>query len=648
MKRTIVKQFLLLFIMLLFNGITVFSQVLSPKNKPENGKWGYVDESGKWVVKAKYTHAYPFKYGVGCVEKDGKIGFVNEKGKEILKCRFEKDAVVSKDYIFVKDANLSSTFYMYDLNRRSKRSCMIKDKKETKKGVTIIEVDFESLDPTSSYITYREEKNFFVIDKDGNVGQVALDKNFRNQTSLYYKQFEDFSFFSNGNLYSPSGKHILNFEGGNNLSYMSEGNLGSIVRVAGNGYFFVQGYLGNDPKQLGLWLVSPEDSVYSVPESLNKFLLPGTCFIYNPAGGYKMFYNNMTESDTYEAVEKEEYDRYEAYKAFKRIISGAYSSEVGYKLYKNGEWDYLYEGSKIDLALKGSREDADNLKMIVASWTQRRPFFAIKNENGKFDLYDPIEKTAVVSDCDSIKYLCDDFAACYQGGYVSLFSANKNKVVVPSGRYSYIASFHDVFWVEENGKRGMMSKESCKLLIPCVYDRLYSKTNSSYATEGDKELDYVYAKKDGKMGILDRKTGKEIVPCRYASVQQEYGLGDIFRVSNDDKAFGLFHKGKMILPIKEYSSRYDYENTHFVYNLLFGIFVWDKNDKVGAVDYDGRQIVPFAFDGYEVGRNVIFYAQKPGKVIWTVYSLVTKKVVISKTFNPADEWGMTRFCASYL
>lgn len=352
----------------------------------------------------------------------------------------------------------------------------------------------------------------------------------------------------------------------------------------------------------------------------------------------------------YEAVQLEEYERYESYKYFKGLLNGGgpYKEYSGYKLYKNGKWDYYYEKMIINLGVKGSLYDADKLNIIVASLTQEKPFFAIKNENGKFDLYDPVEKTAVVSDCDSIKYLCDDFAACYQGGYVSLFSAEQNKVLIPFGKYSYIAGFNDIFWVEENGKRGMMSKDSCKLLIPCVYDRLYVKSSNPYATEGDKELDYVYAKNDGKMGILDRKTGKEIVPCRYASVKKEYGLGDVFRVSNDDKAFGLFHKGKMILPIKEYSSRYDYENTHFVYNLLFGIFVWDKNDKVGAVDYDGRQIVPFAFDGYEVGRNVIFYAQKPGKVIWTVYSLGTKKVIVSKAFSPLDEWGMTRFCASYL
>ena len=193
----------------------------------------------------------------------------------------------------------------------------------------------------------------------------------------------------------------------------------------------------------------------------------------------------------YEAVQLEEYERYESYKYFKGLLNGGgpYREYSGYKLYKNGKWDYYYEKKIINLGVKGSLYDADKLKMIVASLTQEKPFFAIKNENGKFDLYDPVEKTAVVSDCDSIKYLCDDFAACYHGGYVSLFSAERNKVVIPSGKYSYIAGFNDIFWVEENGKRGMMSKDSCKLLVPCVYDRLYVKSSNPYATEGDKELD---------------------------------------------------------------------------------------------------------------------------------------------------------------
>ena len=45
---------------------------------------GYVDESGKWILKTDYDYCYKFTDGVGRVFKDGLWGYINESGEEIV------------------------------------------------------------------------------------------------------------------------------------------------------------------------------------------------------------------------------------------------------------------------------------------------------------------------------------------------------------------------------------------------------------------------------------------------------------------------------------------------------------------------------------------------------------------------------------
>lgn len=614
MKKMMMKQFLLLFMMLFFNVITSFSQSLSPKSN-EKGKWGYVNESGKWVIKPKYTSAHPFKYGVGCVEKDGRLGFVNEKGKELLKCRFEKDAVVSKDYIFVKDANLNNQYYIYDLKSNKKRDCEIKNKEKTSKGAFIIEAEIK---PLLFSTEVEVEKAFFVVDKDGNVDKISC----KRDQSCNYRQNGYFYVFSNGNVYTPSGKHVLNFENG--LCSLSEDKEDGVI-------------YGTRPEsqEKRYWYVSREDSVYAIPEDMDeneisKLLSYGNCIVQNPKGGYILFYNNKTQSETYEAINRN-------------------NEDCEYKLYKDGKWDYLYGAKLFDADIKGSKENANCFKPISCSSKRSTLLFAVREDDGKFNLYDPKEKKNLVTDCDSMSIFVDSrnifhkddvdsITVFYKGGYAGLFNANQNKVVIPANAYSSITKYAGRYWVKKNGKEGMMTMNSLKLLIPCIYDKL----NVYY----DDDYEYVFAKSNGKMGVLDRKTGDVIVPCRYSSVRHEYGLSRTYRVSNG-KGFGLFREGKLILPIKEYSKRYNFSETEFTYNAFFGIFVWDKNEKVGVIDFKGKQIIPFVHDDYEFGNGtVIFLDQLAGNnVRVSIYSLYNKNLIASKVIS--DKWEMSIFLSKY-
>lgn len=48
------------------------------------GKYGYVDKSGEMVVPFKYSYAYPFSEGLAAVELNGKVAYIGPDGKTVI------------------------------------------------------------------------------------------------------------------------------------------------------------------------------------------------------------------------------------------------------------------------------------------------------------------------------------------------------------------------------------------------------------------------------------------------------------------------------------------------------------------------------------------------------------------------------------
>ena len=48
------------------------------------GKYGYVDKSGEMVVPFKYSYAFPFSEGLAAVELNGKVAYIGPDGKTII------------------------------------------------------------------------------------------------------------------------------------------------------------------------------------------------------------------------------------------------------------------------------------------------------------------------------------------------------------------------------------------------------------------------------------------------------------------------------------------------------------------------------------------------------------------------------------
>ncbi|MUG44313.1 hypothetical protein GNP95_04795 [Paenibacillus woosongensis] len=60
-----------------------FSEGLAGTRKKKGGKWGYVDSSGKEVIKYKYQSVWVFENGVAPFENKDKYGYMNKEGNHI-------------------------------------------------------------------------------------------------------------------------------------------------------------------------------------------------------------------------------------------------------------------------------------------------------------------------------------------------------------------------------------------------------------------------------------------------------------------------------------------------------------------------------------------------------------------------------------
>ncbi|EAK1349894.1 WG repeat-containing protein, partial [Campylobacter coli] len=54
-----------------------------------NGKWGFIDKSGKIVIEPKFDGVGNFSEGLAGVELNGKWGFIDKSGKIVIEPKFD-------------------------------------------------------------------------------------------------------------------------------------------------------------------------------------------------------------------------------------------------------------------------------------------------------------------------------------------------------------------------------------------------------------------------------------------------------------------------------------------------------------------------------------------------------------------------------
>ena len=53
-----------------------------------NGKWGFIDETGREICPCKYETIGGFEEGFAHVELNGKWGYIDETGREVVPCKY--------------------------------------------------------------------------------------------------------------------------------------------------------------------------------------------------------------------------------------------------------------------------------------------------------------------------------------------------------------------------------------------------------------------------------------------------------------------------------------------------------------------------------------------------------------------------------
>ena len=78
-----------------------YGQELEPK-RGSNGKYGFVDKTGKEVIPFKYEWAVFFSEGLASVKFDGKYGFIDKTGREVVPFKYDLTLPFSEGLAYVK------------------------------------------------------------------------------------------------------------------------------------------------------------------------------------------------------------------------------------------------------------------------------------------------------------------------------------------------------------------------------------------------------------------------------------------------------------------------------------------------------------------------------------------------------------------
>ena len=90
-----------------------FSNGLAPALDEKSRKWGYINKEGAWVVKPQFSKAKDFSDGLAAVWKDFKWGYINVYGEYIVPLQYRIAESFSDGYAYVGKDN---TYYFIDKN----------------------------------------------------------------------------------------------------------------------------------------------------------------------------------------------------------------------------------------------------------------------------------------------------------------------------------------------------------------------------------------------------------------------------------------------------------------------------------------------------------------------------------------------------
>lgn len=191
----------------------------------------------------------------------------------------------------------------------------------------------------------------------------------------------------------------------------------------------------------------------------------------------------------------------------------------------------------------------------------------------------PVKYNGILASDDSLVFTVD-----YNGkaGVID----RTGKFVVPLGTFDYIGGFNSGYaMVEKNNKRGFIN-ETGKIVVPVTYDDIPNGFTNGIGI----------ARKGNKVGVINT-SGRTIIQFKYDS-GTVYSNG-IISLQLGSKTT-VMKNGTVIAPAGKYDSVYAVEG-----NLIFV----GRSGKVGAIDTNGKQVVPLIYSGVrETKKGLVIVA----------------------------------------
>lgn len=82
--------------------------------------WGYIDRSGRTVIRNDWETCHPFKEGLAKVEDGGKAGYIDHSGRQITSCVWDSGC-----YFHEGLASVRLSGKAYYINKQGKVLCHV-------------------------------------------------------------------------------------------------------------------------------------------------------------------------------------------------------------------------------------------------------------------------------------------------------------------------------------------------------------------------------------------------------------------------------------------------------------------------------------------------------------------------------------------
>lgn len=441
---------------------------LKPK-RDDNDRYGYIDENGNWVIKAKFDYAHDFQDGIAMVELDEKFGFIKTDGSYLIE-------------------------QMYDEARDFKNGIA---KVELDEKLGILKTDGTYLiEPKFDQIGNFEE-GFAFVDLDGKWGFIKTDG-----TYLVEPKFDQVRYFEEGfaevkldgkwgllktdgtYLIEPKFDQIGNFEEGfarvkldgkygfikTDGTYLIEPKFDK-ARIFHNGEAFVM--------DNGLYKILLSDGTFKKMSKMEEYIL--SCIIIqnwehggwsfleatNNDGKWKFisYARNIYDNrDWYEAIEfpeevcgsvvryYDEVDLNNEFAAWADSLNLSTPEEVGELLWANAQ--QLIDDAQIEQETGGYKDPLQNLTLLILLYNQLENIKNLGLIDLRKNLDLPKEKESYLNP-DMVKKLAVKLCKEEQVGEYGYEELDFEELLERSrkpGEYKYISDyeFSGEDWEEED------------------------------------------------------------------------------------------------------------------------------------------------------------------------------------------------------